>query len=661
MKGPASVKQHREWMALHGGWEPHDQRPSPATVERAMTEIAHRLKLTEDALVEHVAMRGDFTAAEWSGVEAAARQAIVVANTSARRAGLEGRLPLTNDLFDAIARRWSPAYGKALETTPARCVPEMRPETLRAAQQDLRCVGIRLGPLFSLARQAVSDLYKTVKTRKGKRLRALKARRHYPLLLADAPPQERVPEHRVTGEIEYSRVISGKEAVLVMDALEQPHLTLNAGTAREELARMEAVLAEAQAAFNKVQRPHKRVATVVRKKKVLRWEPPYAQDEIDALIAVREAEGPVLALRPVVAQLPVEGIVTIRTQMRQSINRRFHAATFGVEAVGNTGTDFADEYPETIDEFGDVEGPVTYTSLRRGRMFRIETRSGRWLSREPIAGVDVSSSMYQIMAALLGDAALEDKLRTHSAHEIAAEAVWPGDADGPARAKQVLVAGGYGSRPSEIEKNTGIPLDEVRTALAALGPQVARFQRYTRLVAKAVPKYEGFTFSDPFDRSPVTWYPVRARPQEIASNTAGASYKLRTYVPTGKLNAGGRAPIDRAKLGRQLAPMLIHACDAAFNGFVMMNLIIADVPVIAINDAWLTAASQAHRLDQAVRDAGEPWMRSLGPIYDALLKYPVDAKERRWMRDLKRRWAKRLDAGAWPVFRTKPVTLVKWE
>jgi hypothetical protein len=85
-----------------------------------------------------------------------------------------------------------------------------------------------------------------------------------------------------------------------------------------------------------------------------------------------------------------------------------------------------------------------------------------------------------------------------SAHEIAASQVWPGDPDGPARAKLVTVAGGYGSKPHEIARNTGLTVEEARAVLSAISPGIEIFRAYTRKIAWAVPQYEGFIFTDPF-------------------------------------------------------------------------------------------------------------------------------------------------------------------
>src|SRR5262249_40482371 len=157
---------------------------------------------------------------------------------------------------------------------------------------------------------------------------------------------------------------------------------------------------------------------------------------------------------------------------------------------------------------------------------------------------------------------------------------------------------------------------------------------YTRKVAWAVPEYEGFRFTCPFDGSPVVWYPIRVAEREIRSNTKGESYKLKTYAPVGVLNADGRAPMNRYKLQQQLAPMLVDAMDSAASGFVNEKLTAAGVKSrVALFDSWLVPEHDLPKLDQAIIAAGEPWLRSLTTIYDALLAYHVPKKDRAWMEE----------------------------
>jgi len=124
----------------------------------------------------------------------------------------------------------------------------------------------------------------------------------------------------------------------------------------------------------------------------------------------------------------------------------------------------------------------------------------------------------------------------------------------------------------------------------------------TRKIAWGVPQYEGFTFTDPFDQSPVIWYPVRVSEHEIRSNTKGESYKLKTDVPMDPLNAEGRADVNRYKLQQELAPMLVHAMDSAFSGFVIEGLVErGDKTIVALFDCWFVQEGCTGREERRAR------------------------------------------------------------
>jgi hypothetical protein len=689
VKHRLSLPEYRARQALHGGYEPRRARPDRDTTDRIMARLSLAFGEPETDIVRPIVANIRYTPAERAAVEQTVKQAIVVVVKAAWRAARNGTMLTDNVLFDAVAERWSPAYGRALETTPATSADEMAPATVEAARRDLICCGIRLAPLFALARRDVRDWYKPVRAADGWRVRPIeKPRSTSRLLLADDPPRKtltRIHEYNrfavvasedVTAEIGYSPVVSGLRSLGVAYTLEQTRLQLHVGAAREELERLEAEEAKARAAFDAVRQPNRRVPWAVRvetkdHKTTVRitkngWESAWTAEEIRALKALREAQGPVEALQPVVAALPASGMVTIKTQMRQSINRRWNATSFWPEHAAGSDSEQSVEYPETRygDDPDDVDGPLTVKTLARGRLFSVATRNGRWEKIEKLAGVDVASSQWQILAILLGDSKLESKLQTRSAHEIAAAEVWPNDPDGAARAKPILVPGGYGSVPPEIAKNTGEGVEDVRAVLDTMGAHAERFRRYCRKLAWAVDEYRGFEFTDPFDGSPVVWHPIRRKQDSVDSDKV----QLRTYVPIGKLNADGQAPVNRHKLQQQIAPMLVHALDSAFSGHVVEALHKVGVQnIVALFDCWLVAESDLGKLTQAVKDAGKPWLESLGSIYDALLSYTVKPKkDMQWMEGLALNWLKRVRASErgeipWPTFPTKPVVLHTYE
>jgi hypothetical protein len=531
----------------------------------------------------------------------------------------------------------------------------------------------------------VRGWYKPVLTAKGWRVRPLRkpdATSRLALAGTIQPRAEVETSHpdTVVGEIAYEPIISGPRSVAVMSALERTQLQLQVYGARYELAAMKKKRDLRKVEFEAVRQPHKKVpkpanAPKGRYGKDYTLEPPWSPEEVRAMMAFREARAPVEAMEAVVNVLPPDSQVLIQTRYEQKINRRWHAVTFGVEHVGHTDT-FEEvthpAHPEYIDEEEGVvcaaEEEWTQATWRRARLFLPDSRH-HGITVGGLEGYDVASSQYQILSIFLGDTKLEQQLQTHSAHEIAASQVWPDDPDGPARAKLVTVAGGYGSKPHEIARNTGLTVEEARAVLSAISPSIEQFRVYTRKIAWAVPHYEGFTFTDPFDQSPVTWYPVRVSEQEFRSNTKGESYKLMTFVPTGPLNAEGRAPVNRYKLQQELAPLLVHAMDSAFSGFVIEELVKRGVKtIVALFDCWFVHCRDIFKLKEAINAAGEPWLRSLQSVYDGLLdpRYDLPKKLRLWMEGCADTYKQRIAASErgekpWPVLRTKPLELARWD
>jgi hypothetical protein len=512
-----------------------------------------------------------------------------------------------------------------------------------------------------------------------------------------------VADAHVTGEVAYEPIRSGLRSLGVIRILDDTRLVLNISAARAERDRLKALLAEHEAKVragvqqrerivrvtatttqwrrgsrektirtvvtqNGVQvvdntltlllkHPAPETRTARRKSKKTTWSKPWTSEEYGLVKDKLSVEQQYYAMETVLADLESENSdeTVIKTQMRQGINRRWNATSFWLEALaGDSSTVVEPEQPATIDpETGEEEEGVTQrVRTARGRLFGVLQRGGgRRYPRETLAGVDVSSSQWQIYSILLNDTVLESNLALRSAAEIAGPKVWPGDPDAVVRAKQILVAGGYGSRPDRIEWKTHIPQQAVRRVLTTLGDSFERFLNYTLAIAKAVDSAKGFRFIDPFDGVEVVWHPVKFKQVSVSSDKV----QLSTYLAQG---------LDRPRLARQLAPMLIHTLDSAFSGLVIEGLHQRGVKdIIALFDCWLVPQRQTSMLDEVIADrsdtsASAQWLRMLGNIYDALLAY--DIPDREWMETLKAAWQRRADAKTWPKFRTKPVRPVSW-
>jgi hypothetical protein len=107
-----------------------------------------------------------------------------------------------------------------------------------------------------------------------------------------------------------------------------------------------------------------------------------------------------------------------------------------------------------------------------------------------------------------------------------------------------------------------------------------------------------------------------------------------------------------------VAPCLVHALDAAYSGFVMRELVARGVrDFVAIHDCWMVPSGRVADLEAAMGAAGEPWLRSLGAVYDAVEPHLEDAYRLLWLA-ARATWAQRVAEGRWPSFLAKPSALV---
>lgn len=394
------------------------------------------------------------------------------------------------------------------------------------------------------------------------------------------------------------------------------------------------------------------------------------------------------------------GVVPIRSEFVLTVNRRYQAKNFWPSEV--TGKDFQeDKIAFAIPDFiWTALGKVPEEWSRRGRWFRVQltgaTGARRWA---PLAGMDISSSQIQVLAAFLGLRDLEERasktpfkeLLLDRALELATEnrfRIPPELADDPDRLtdalKFALMTRLYGSQPSNIAKKLatefapglgdGKNLDRLlRDKKLGLDEIFHFLEACKRMATKAhrADPCAGLRLRDPLDGQPVRWNPVRTRPQKGAGDDATEIYWLEpvfvTYVgnkqavaPT-QPDERGEYPTDLSALRRMTLPCLTHMLDGAFSAIVIDGLRIAGVPdMVAIHDSWLVPddPQALATLDGEIRDAGRPWLESLGPVYDDVLA-GLTEKDQGWFYDIRAKWQERVAAGDWPKFLAKKSSLTR--
>jgi hypothetical protein len=195
------------------------------------------------------------------------------------------------------------------------------------------------------------------------------------------------------------------------------------------------------------------------------------------------------------------------------------------------------------------------------------------------------------------------------------------------------------------------------------------FLQACRYIANRVADLEptkGLELTDPSDGSRVRWNPVHRADRVLSNN----GKKLILSLPAAKdvtdeLSLGDRYPVDRNRLRRMTAPCLVHMLDAYFSTLVMQQLARRGARnFVGIHDCWYVPERIKSNgcilegekvLQSAIDDAAAEWYRGLGPVYDRLLVC-VAGNDRfeRLIKDARRRWQERRDAGYIPRFLSKP-------
>jgi hypothetical protein len=188
--GRMSIEDHRAWIAEHlhefevppfnpviaaaapAPTSPLTPRPSESAVQMTMARLAVGVGRSEADLVKEVVARVSLNDLERARVEQWAREALTVVAQAAGQAAQVGAALTSEVLFHELASRWSPAYGKALETTPARRPSEMLYKTVIAARDDIKNAGLRLQQLADIARSSVAGGYTAKKSGSKWRVRA---------------------------------------------------------------------------------------------------------------------------------------------------------------------------------------------------------------------------------------------------------------------------------------------------------------------------------------------------------------------------------------------------------------------------------------------------------------------------------------------------------
>jgi hypothetical protein len=426
-------------------------------------------------------------------------------------------------------------------------------------------------------------------------------------------------------------------------------------------------------------------------------------------------------------------LVEVKTGYEKIRNRRFQARHFWpTEASPKKGLEPLVLPLEATRGWTDyeMEEPFTAITSPRGRWFWVralhpdehfwyeDTKGGMWEDdfvgpMRPLVGVDISASMYQIIAVVTGDRETEQYLRDNDLKPAIMAALAKVDHHGAlqrASAQQLRSAAGvmqntaYGqsdqsilrklkSNPEEYGASwPDVSLSDFRQMLAdarkisqavelvlTMRDGYLTTARALAQAAQARDPKAGIRLLDPFDghpyvlNQPITekiTLPHAATPL-IARMALGDEPNWHGRLVQARVKKNGkwvdavkkdgtpkmRRVDTKGSIHTALAPIMIHSLDAAYAAHVILKLHESRVRDFAVvHDCFLVPSDAYPLLINALEDAARPWFEGLEPFYRTFEEYlPGHPIVARW----RACWEARRTAGNdWPAFRFKQETTV---
>lgn len=703
-------ERRRRHLEAHPDYDRGWHRPTEDTARRIWKLVADPMDLKiGDLLPRNKKLVPD----EGEDLGLRVMQALVVALDAAVAAGERGGLKSDDDdelksrgmltfngVAESLAQRWSDNYRVALETTPS--LRNMPRQTVEVIRRDLKLNGLDCSAIWNAVRNGVPGIYETrripergyvVTVEWGSQMLAkfdliVNADANYRrydrpnrILLASAPePRLRVAK-KVAGGRAYQIAEPGPRAREVIQWLQSTTLWLDTAAVKDDVAKLESSLDG-----DKKSRSHVNSGQALRSQ-----------------IARIEGAGGVDA----------DGFIEIRSGFHLTTNRRYEADHLWPGRVTDKDrrpTEVAPipSAPLTMtleasrrdrwflvrpaadpDTKGQLVGfDVSASQFQIQAMLIGDHELEARLAKQSLKkiGVDLAWARHED-----GRHRLSDPERLKAKPELLENSV-----------KQAALRRGYGSPPLWIVKEfrddpdqyadlgDGKAIDGLLREMG-LGKIIDSYLPACGSAARAAyrrDKYAGFVLADPFeDNFTFRWNPIRRTSDEIrrvedkiarllakpnregdrsalddarrelealqrSSIVRSSGTKIYIDPPVGQPNEAGDYPVDQKTLATSVAPCLIHVLDAMFLGLVVEGLKKRGVHPVVIHDAFLVPTDGRAELQEAIDEAGEPWLRRLGPIYDALVDYlKDDGKFGPWANAIREQWRCRVAAGNWPRFR----------
>jgi hypothetical protein len=578
------------------------------------------------------------------------------------------------------------------------------------------------------------------------------------VLLADAPTPRRRIDRETVCEEDYDVVTIGESTEHVLQLLEGARLFIDVERVRKDIDKLRAAVeghawpkmwADWKRKNALPKDPHAEAATLERwmgeHHALLRQADTarQAHQRMQALFVsthrvLKRQYGSLLGrlrqTESVLAEVQDAGpFAEIKTGYKKVRNRRFQPLHVWVSEVSAKKGVEREAGTAGFELWNDFEEPFVATTSPRGRWFvakaydHQERENGcvyvrEWTDKKtgqvwfdeftgptrPLIGVDMSASMYQIVAVVTGDRKAEQYLHDNDLKLAIMAALTQVDLHGSlhrASAQQLRSSAGvlqntaYGQSDRSILKELKSDPDEysdswqevslsdfrqmlddarkISTAVELLLAMRDRYLTTARALAHAAEAREpkgGVKLLDPFDghayvlNRPITENVVLPNAATPLTALVPVSHEPNWYgrmVPA-RVRKGGKwvdavrkdgtlrmKRVDtKGSIYTSLAPVMIHALDAAFAAHVVLKLHEHGVRDFAvINDCFLVVSDAYPLLINALEDAARPWFEGLEPFYRTFEEYlPGHPTVAHW----RACWEDRRAAGNdWPEFRFK--------
>jgi len=690
------------------------------------------------------------TATERTEITVTALQALTVAIDVMVCAGRDDKPVYINDVFQALARGWSPLF----RDTHGSTVWKKKRETLTSARTETLDAGVNLTKVWTACCDGIEGLYTVsqipgFRHTRGRRVTLVEGgvlsefdtiihkdtdhRRPRPrnrILRADSRMPRREISKVTIGERDYDVMEIGEPTKQVLDILEEARVFVNVAEVRALVESLESEISKHPwpKMFEKWKQdnPLLKNATATQrqayegaKKRFISTNTALKREY--ASLRGRHAQDREV-LRQADAVKDENGLLEIKTPYMKTRNRRFQPRRFWPSEVTSKKGVTSVEWPNDMMLWDSENGPFIAKASPRGLWFYVRPhypdghrewanlKTGQpWIDDfdgplRPLIGVDVSSSMYQIVSVVLGWRDAELFLREHDLKPAIMAALRQVDQHGllrtmtDAQARQaagVVVNTGYGQSDMSILKKLRSDTatygdgwrDVTRDNLTRLLGAAAKIDRSVALVLAMRDEYlsaahaladaaerqsslDGIRLLDPFDGQPY----VLNRPITKQEELPNEATPLIAIVPVGDgPNWHGREiPTKNGKTRRvdttgsihtSLAPTMIHALDASYAAHVALKLREVGVrDMVLINDCFLVPSDAYPLLINALEEAAKSWFEGLAPFYETFEQYlGGDLRVSQW----RKRWEARLTAlhaGSketdWPDFKFKDETTV---